>query len=58
MMVSGEQTLWGIHAGQLGEADSLFLKKNVVAVGWHKMDCVTLMRGSRELHLGCPSRHG
>jgi restriction system protein len=57
-MSSDEKTLWGIHAGRLGDADSLFLKKNVIAIGWHEMDCVTSMRGNRELHLGRPPRHG
>jgi restriction system protein len=32
-----EVTIWGIHGGKTGDADSLFLKKNVVAVGWAKM---------------------
>jgi restriction system protein len=27
---------WGIHAGEGGEADSLFLEKKVIAVGWSK----------------------
>ena len=30
-------TLWGIHAGKTGDADTLFLKKNCVALGWAKM---------------------
>ena len=32
-----EPTVWGIHAGRTGDADSLFLKNNVVAVGWEEM---------------------
>jgi hypothetical protein len=28
-----EPAVWGIHAGRTGDADSLFLKNNVVAVG-------------------------
>ncbi len=32
-----EQTMWGLHAGRTGDADNLFLKKNVVAVGWHEL---------------------
>lgn len=27
-------TLWGIHAGRSGEAESLFLDKKVIALGW------------------------
>jgi restriction system protein len=32
-----EKTIWGIHAGQTGEAESLFLNKNVIALGWKNM---------------------
>ena len=33
----GSQTIWGIHAGKGGEAHALFLKKNVVALGFTAM---------------------
>jgi restriction system protein len=26
--------VWGIHAGATGDADSLFLKQAVAAIGW------------------------
>ena len=29
-----EPAVWGIHAGRTGDAHNLFLKKNVVALGW------------------------
>jgi len=29
-----EKTIWGIHAGKTGDAESLFLQKKVVALGW------------------------
>lgn len=29
--------IWGIHAGQLGEVDSLFRDKSLIAIGWHNM---------------------
>ena len=32
-----EATIWGIHGGKTGDADSLFLKKNCVAIGWAKI---------------------
>ena len=32
-MTNKEITVWGIHAGRTGDADSLFLKKNVIALG-------------------------
>jgi restriction system protein len=31
-----EATIWGIHAGATGDAESLFMKEHVVAVGWDK----------------------
>lgn len=32
-----EKTIWGIHAGSEGEADSLFIKNKVIAIGWHQV---------------------
>jgi restriction system protein len=32
-----DATFWGIHAGKTGDAESLFEKDNVVALGWHEM---------------------
>ncbi|GFP34165.1 restriction system protein, partial [Candidatus Hakubella thermalkaliphila] len=32
-----EPTIWGIHAGRTGAAALLFLKKNVMAIGWHQL---------------------
>ena len=29
-----DATIWGIHGGKTGDADSLFLTKNVIAIGW------------------------
>lgn len=29
--------VWGIHAGRMGDADSLFLQNSVIAIGWHEM---------------------
>jgi hypothetical protein len=28
-----ETTVWGIHAGKTGDAEALFFKKDVVAIG-------------------------
>jgi len=36
-IMSNEITVWGIHAGKNGEASSLFMKKNMVALGWSKI---------------------
>ncbi len=42
------KTIWGIHAGRSGDADSLFLKKSVIAIGWDEMGDVTAISGDRE----------
>ncbi|MFH1698786.1 MAG: restriction endonuclease [Candidatus Omnitrophota bacterium] len=36
-MTEKEIVIWGIHAGRTGDADNLFQKKNVVALGWEEM---------------------
>lgn len=43
-----EKVIWGIHAGKTGDADSLFLKKNVVALGWEEAGDVGRLPASRE----------
>jgi restriction system protein len=43
-----EANLWGIHAGKTGDADSLFLKKNCVAVGWTKMGDLSALKPDRD----------
>lgn len=32
--MSDEKVIWGIHAGKKGDAESLFSKENVIALGW------------------------
>jgi restriction system protein len=44
----GERTVWGIHAGKTGDADSLFLKKNFVALGWLDMGDIGKLPPDRE----------
>lgn len=46
-MVS-EQTMWGLHAGKTGDADTLFLKKNFVAVGWDKLGDLSSVAPNQE----------
>jgi len=43
-----EQCVWGIHAGRTGDADSLFLKSNMVAIGWHEMGDLSKLPCDRE----------
>lgn len=46
--MTNDVTLWGIHAGMTGDADSLFLNKNCVAVGWVKMGDLSVLAADRE----------
>jgi len=48
MSAAREQTVWGIHAGRTGDADSLFLKSGVVALGWTKIGDLLSLPADRE----------
>jgi restriction system protein len=43
-----EKTIWGIHAGKTGDADTLFLKKNYIAIGWKEMGDLSQYKATRE----------
>lgn len=43
-----EPTLWGIHAGKNGDADTLFIKKNRIALGWIKIGDLSTLAPTRE----------
>lgn len=43
-----EQLMWGIHGGRTGDADSLFLKNKVIALGWIKMGDLSNLPAERE----------
>lgn len=43
-----ETTIWGIHAGKTGNADSLFKQKGCVAIGWANMGDLNDIPGNRE----------
>lgn len=47
-MAQQETAIWGIHAGRTGDADSLFLKRNCVALGWAKMGDLRALGADRE----------
>jgi restriction system protein len=47
-MKTNETALWGIHAGKTGDADSLFLTGNCVAVGWHEVGNLSSIAADRE----------
>jgi restriction system protein len=43
-----EATVWGIHAGRTGDAESLFFNKNVIAIGWQDMGDLSKLKSNRE----------
>jgi len=43
-----DQTLWGIHAGRTGDADSLFRKKGVIALGWSRFPDLSKLAPTRD----------
>lgn len=46
--IEPDATIWGIHAGKTGDADSTFLKKNYVAIGWYQMGDLSSLPVDRE----------
>lgn len=47
-MANKETKVWGIHAGKTGDAETLFMKKNVIALGWDKFGDLSKIRADRE----------
>lgn len=47
-MTNDEAIIWGIHAGKTGDADTLFLQKKYIAVGWSKMGNLSHINPDRE----------
>lgn len=45
---SSDSPIWGIHAGKTGDADSLFLGKGFVAIGWVKMGDLSPLKADRD----------
>jgi len=43
-MATTEPTVWGIHAGKTGDAETLFAKRKVVALGWYETGDLTTMK--------------
>lgn len=48
-----DTTIWGIHAGRTGEADTLFLKQNCIAIGWDAMGDLSKLAPDREAFKQC-----
>jgi restriction system protein len=47
-VADAETTIWGVHAGKTGDADTLFLKKGCVAIGWPSMGDLSKLKPDRE----------
>src|SRR5467141_3768218 len=47
-MVVTEPTIWGIHGGKTGDADSLFLRGHCIALGWAKLGNLGKLPADRE----------
>jgi restriction system protein len=47
-MPNREVAIWGMHGGKTGEADSLFLQKNYVALGWTRIGDLSRFPADRE----------
>src|SRR3970282_1357072 len=47
-MSTNDTSIWGIHGGKTGDADTMFLKKDFIAVGWSKMGDLSRLKGDRE----------
>jgi len=43
-----EIIIWGIHAGRTGDADTLFMKKSVVALGWDELGDLSKLAADRD----------
>ena len=43
-----EKTIWGIHAGKFGDAETLFFKKYFIGLGWPNAGDLSLLKSNRE----------
>ena len=43
-----DATIWGIHGGKTGDADSLFLSKCFIGIGWNKVGDLSQLSANRE----------
>lgn len=48
--MKSDLNLWGIHGGKTGDADTLFLKNNCVALGWDLVGDLELIGADREAY--------
>lgn len=48
MNVNQDATFWGIHGGKTGDADTLFLQKKYIGLGWMEIDDLSKIEANRE----------
>lgn len=46
--MANDQQAWGIRAGRAGEANTLFLKHDYIALGWHRIGDLSKLAVNRE----------
>jgi restriction system protein len=49
---SSDSNIWGIHGGQSGDADTLFLQNNCIALSWAEMGDLSSLTADREAFKG------
>ena len=47
-MVTNRKTIWAIRGGKTGDANTLFLQKNFVAIGWNEAGDLSKLAANRE----------
>ncbi|MGI6350889.1 MAG: restriction endonuclease [Armatimonadota bacterium] len=47
-MAKAEPPVWGIHGGETGDADALFLRHRVIALGWSRIDDLSGLPADRD----------
>lgn len=52
-MANEEKKIWGIHT----KDDNLFLKENVIAIGWHEMGDLSKIEANRDAFKENTRRH-
>jgi restriction system protein len=46
--MASEAAIWGIHGGRTGDADTLFLQSDCIAIGWAAVGDLTQLKADRE----------
>jgi restriction system protein len=47
-MAKSETIIWGLHGGKTGDAHTLFLQHNGIAVGWAKVEDLSQLKADCE----------